>query len=145
VSYETLTAKQQRFCLLLVEGLTQTKAYEQAGYATKSIRVTEANASRLANNAKVVAKIAELRAVAHKKTAISLESETQRLLELERLATNDGQFSAAINAHALIARLHGLITDHKTVDITHHKPARQPTKAIELTEDEWLRLYKPKE
>jgi phage terminase small subunit len=145
VSYETLTAKQERFCLLLVKGLTQTKAYEQAGYATKSIRVTEANASRLANNAKVIARIAELRAVAVQKTVISLEKLTDELLVHNAMAKELGQIAAATGALALVARLHGMLVDHKTVDITHHKPARQPTKAIELTEDEWLRLYKPKE
>jgi phage terminase small subunit len=141
----TLTAKQERFCLLLVKGLTQTKAYEQAGYAAQAQTTMEANACRLANNEKVMARMAELRGQLAVKTRVSLESETERLLEIDKAATADGQYGAAVAAHALVARLHGLITDHKTVDITHHKPARQPTKAIELTEDEWLRLYKPKE
>jgi Terminase small subunit len=140
----TLTAKQERFCLLLVKGLTQTKAYEQAGYKTKGKHVTEANASRLANNAKVVERMAFLRGQLVKKTGVSLESETRRLLEIEDMAVRDGEYSPAISAHALLARMHGLINEHKTVDIVHHKPAKEAVmKDIELSEDEWLRLYKP--
>ena len=80
------------------------------------------------------------------KAGITVEFQTNRLLKIEEMAIADKQYSAATGAHALLARLHGLLVDHKQVDITHHKPAREPImKDLELSEDEWLRLYKPQE
>jgi hypothetical protein len=136
-----------QFCLLIVEGLTNSKAYAKAGYKVPSTRkALEANASKLLATPSIQAQVAQLRAPAMLKAGISVEFQTNRLLKIEELAIEDKQYSAATGAHALLARLHGLITDHKTVDIVHHKPAKQPVlKDLELSEDEWLRLYKPSE
>jgi hypothetical protein len=146
MSGRTLTARQLKFCLLIVEGATNAKAYEKAGYKCNSRMVTEVNASRLLNSDKVQAKIAELRLPAARNAQMTVERLTARLLEIDKAATADGQHAAATGALALVARLNGLLVDHKTVDITHHKPARSPVlKDLELSEDDWLRLYKPKE
>jgi phage terminase small subunit len=142
----TLTAKQERFCLLIVKGEVQTKAYLKAGYKTHSLKTTEANASRLAGNAKVQLRIADLRAKAAQKAGISLETLTDELMSITAQARQLEQPAAATGALALVARLHGLLVDQKQVDIVHHKPAREAViKDIELSEDEWLRLYKPSE
>jgi phage terminase small subunit len=141
-----LTAKQLKFCLLIVEGETQSKAYKLAGYKTQGEITTAANASRLANSEKVAAKITELQSKAAKKTGITVENLTEELMIHNAMAKQLGQIAAATGALALAARLAGLLVDHKTVDITHHKPARtQGLKDIDLSEDEWLRLYKPSE
>jgi phage terminase small subunit len=146
MSGRTLTARQLKFCLLIVEGSTNAKAYAKAGYKCHNRMVTEVNASRLLNSAKIQAKIAELRLPAARNAQITVEKLTARLLEIDKAATADGQHAAATAALALVARLNGLITDHKTVDIVHHKPARSPVlKDLELSEDDWLRLYKPKD
>jgi phage terminase small subunit len=143
----TLTAKQFKFCVLIVEGKTQSKAYALAGYKqAKDRHANEANASKLLNTPNIQTKIAELRLPVARKSQITLENLTDELMVHNALAKQLGQVSAATGALALAARLHGLITDHKTVDIVHHKPAKQPVlKDLELSEDEWLRLYKPHE
>lgn len=139
----TLTPRQERFCLLVVKGEINSRAYEQAGYNVVNRNSADASASTLLRNPKIEARIAELQRGAAQKVQISVENLTADLADVFRAAMKAEEFSSAVAAHALAARLNGLLVDHKTVDIVHHKPARQPTKAIELTEDEWLRLYKP--
>jgi hypothetical protein len=132
--------RRERFCQGIAKGLSATEAYRQAGYKGNG-HSAEQGAHQLMRNSEVQVRIGELQRNAAIKAEISLESLTKRLLEIDKAATADGQHAAATGALALVARLHGFLVDHKTVDIIHHKPARQPTKAIELTEDEWLRLY----
>ena len=73
-----------------------------------------------------------------------MQSLTDDLFHIRDLAVKDGQHSAAVAALTLIAKMHGLLIDQKQVDIVHHKPAEsQSIKDFELSEDEWLRLYKP--
>ena len=145
MSRRTLTPKQERFCLLIVKGETNSKAYDLAGYQTSSRRVTEVNASKLLRSPSIQAKIAELQRYAAQKALINLESLTEDLLRLRERSVELEQMSAAISAHALLARLHGLLVDHKTVDVVHHKPAPLPTKQLELTEDEWRRQFDKKQ
>jgi phage terminase small subunit len=147
MSGRTLTRKQLQFCLFIVEGLTNSKAYAKAGYKVPATRkALEANASKLLATPSIQTQVAQLRAPVTLKAGITLEFQTNRLLKIEELAIEDKQYSAATGAHALLARLHGLLVDHKTVDIVHHKPARSPVlKDLELSEDDWLRLYKPKD
>jgi phage terminase small subunit len=140
----TLTGKQERFCLLIVKGETQSKAYELAGYAVSTRQANDVNASKLLSSPKVKARVQELQRYAAQKALISVEMLTERLLEVDRAATEDKQHSAATGALALVARLHGLITDHKHVDIVHHKPSPISTKLLELTEDEWRRQFEKK-
>jgi hypothetical protein len=145
-SGNTLTARQLKFCLAIVEGNTNAKAYAKAGYKCNSRQVTEVNASRLLKSAKVQAKIAELRLPATRKAGITLEWLTEEARQNIEFARHCEQPAAVTGALALLAKLHGHITEHKTVDIVHHKPAKQPVlKDLELSEDEWLRLYKPHE
>jgi phage terminase small subunit len=147
MSGRTLTRKQLQFCLLIVEGLTNSKAYAKAGYKVPATRkALEANASKLLATPSIQTQVAQLRAPAIRKTQISLEKLTDELMAITAQARQLEQPAAATGALALVARLHGFLVDHKQVDITHHKPAREPImKDLELSEDEWLRLYKPQE
>jgi hypothetical protein len=140
---DTLTAKQERFCLLIIKGETQSKAYVKAGYKIASQRIAEVNASQLMKIPKVQQRLLALRDQNAKKAGISVESITDELMVHNAMAKQLGQISAATGALALAARLHGLLVDQKHVDIVHHKPAKEAVmKDIELSEDEWLRLYK---
>jgi phage terminase small subunit len=140
----TLTAKQERFCLFIVEGETQSKAYVKAGYSAATNQIARINSTRLLATDNVSARVRELQSKALTKSIISVETLTARLLEIDKAATADGQHSAATGALALAARLHGLLVEHKQVDIMHHKPAPLPTKQLELTEDEWKRQFEKK-
>lgn len=60
-----LTAKQEAFCLAIVEGYNQSEAYRRAYDAGRmAVTTIEANASRLVRESKVSARIASLRAEA---------------------------------------------------------------------------------
>jgi hypothetical protein len=118
-------------------------AYQKV-YAAKG-NVADAAAARLLRNVRVKAALAELQGEAAKKTLVTVENLTRDAFEIRDLAVRDGQFSAAVAALTLAARLNGMLVDHKQIDVTHHKPARTPQlKDLELSEDEWKRLYAPR-
>jgi hypothetical protein len=135
-----LNPRQERFCQAIVEGKPASRAYVEAGYSTRS---PDQEASNLVRNPKVASRLAELQAKAVQKHEITMERLTEDLLGVYADARKNGQYSAAVAAHALIARMHGFVVDRAQVDIVHHKPARLPTRKLELTEAEWLRLYSP--
>jgi phage terminase small subunit len=137
-----LNPRQQNFVRLVAQGRSGREAYQKV-YRVKD-RVADAAAARLLANVKVAAALRELQGQAVKKTLVTVETLTRDAFEIRDLAVKDGQHSAAISALALAARLNGLITDRKEIDIVHHKPARSPVlKDLELSEEEWLRLYAP--
>lgn len=76
-----LTQKQETFILNLYSGMNQYDAYSEAGYAVaKQTRATiDSNASRLANNVKVLARLDEMRQAA-KSALIVDEIERKEIL-----------------------------------------------------------------
>jgi phage terminase small subunit len=137
--------RRERFCQGIAKGLSATEAYLRAGYTGRG-NVAEVSASQILRNLQVKSRLAELAAKAAQKHEITVEKLTNDLLQVRDLAVADKQFAAATGAIALVARMHGLLVDQKHVDIVHHKPAKEAVmKDIELSEDEWLRLYKPSE
>lgn len=135
-----LTAKQERFALLIVKGLVNSVAYEQAGYSVKSNAVASVNASKLLKTPKMAGRIAELQARLAEKTVISLEGLTNDLLEIKAKALANGSFGPAVAAVVAVARLHGMLVDKAEVTV-NHRPAPLPTKILELSEDEWIEQF----
>jgi phage terminase small subunit len=137
-----LNPRQEAFAQNLVaNGMNATAAYKAAGYSAKKDVTARNGAHELLTNPYVAARVSELQKLAAVKHGISLESLTRDLLRLRDRADQLEQISAAVAALALVAKMHGLITDKAQIDVIHDKPARLPTKQLELTEDEWLRLY----
>jgi phage terminase small subunit len=134
--------RRERFCQGIAKGLSATESYRRAGYKGNG-HVAEAGASEILRNPEVANRLAELQAKAAVRHEISMESLTRDLLFIRDNALKTDQNAAAVAALALVARMHGFVVDRAQVDIVHHKPARLPTKQLELTEDEWLRLYNP--
>lgn len=135
-----LTAKQERFVLLIVKGETQSTAYEKAGYGVKSTKVAATNASNLMKKPNIQGRIAELQANLAKKTVITLESLTQELLDIKAKAVAAGSFGPAVAAVVAVAKLHGFMVDKSEV-LVNHRPAPLPTKILELSEDEWVEQF----
>ncbi len=81
-----LTSKQEAFALNLFSGKNQRDAYREAGYAVvKQAQGTiDANASRLANNVKVKARLAELQQAAEAATIATVVERKQILTEIAR-------------------------------------------------------------
>lgn len=135
-----LTAKQERFVLLIVKGETNSTAYERAGYSVKSKEIASVNASKLLRTANVAGRIAELRQAASVRTVVSLESLTNELLDIKAKAVANGSYGPAVAAVVAVAKLHGFMVEKSEVMI-NHRPAPLPTKILELSEDEWIEQF----
>jgi len=86
------TIRQVNYARFLFEGWQQYDAYKEAGYAVNATRNTiDANASRLANSAKVKAKIAWFHAQADEKTITTVRERKQILSEIARGRLTDYQ------------------------------------------------------
>jgi hypothetical protein len=87
---DQLTPKQALFVRYLFEGKNNREAYTLAGYAINCALTTlDADASRLANTAKVKAKLLELRQKAEDKSVMTVLERKQRLTEIARADLSD--------------------------------------------------------
>jgi hypothetical protein len=135
-----LTAKQERFVLLIVKGETQSTAYEQAGYSAKTREIASVCASQLLKKPNVAGRIAELQQALSVRTVVSLESLTNDLLDIKAKALANGSYGPAVAAVVAVARLHGFMVEKQEVTV-NHRPAPLPTKILELSEDEWIEQF----
>ncbi len=134
------TQRQEKFCLLIIKGEPQYAAYEQAGYNVKSRAVADANASKLLKTPKIQKRMEELRSGMAKRSDISLDTLTERLVRTYDAAMVAGSFGPAVQAVGVLAKMYGLMIDKSEVTV-HHRPAPLPTKVLELTEAEWVRQF----
>ena len=134
-----LSEQRERFCRAIVKGLNQRDAYKEAGYKSGSDAATDANASRLISNDKIVARIAELRRPLAISMAVTLESITEMLREDRELARQNNQVGAAVAAAMGIAKLHGLVIDKAEVtDKTVYTVSNRPK-----TDEQWATEFTP--
>lgn len=80
-----LTPKQERFCLEYLKDLNATQAYIRAGYKVKE-SVASVNASRLLANAKISARVEQLKAERSEKTRIDAEWVLKNLIQVANMA-----------------------------------------------------------
>jgi phage terminase small subunit len=78
-----LTSKQEKFCQSIADGMNQTDAYKSA-YSCKNQteKTIWANASRLGDNSKVIARISELKAQIAKKQLWTREQSVEVLKKI---------------------------------------------------------------
>lgn len=108
----TLTPKQEAFAVAVAEGMTFKEAYEAAGYSTNGAgRTTAENASKVARNPAVAARIAELRRPAAEAASVTLEGHLADMMRLRDRAEREGKYSAAVAAEAARAKAAGLLVD----------------------------------
>ena len=104
-----LTPKQERFCQGVVSGMNQSAAYKHAYNCDSMAQPTiYAEASRLASNHKVTARIQELRWASAARAAWSKGRVLVELMKNLESAQQHNKFSAANQALRQIARLGGL-------------------------------------
>jgi len=105
-------ARHEQFAQKVASGLKLLEAYTLAGYSEAG---AQSSASRLARNAKVAARIAELEAASAQASTAAVLFDRARVLarldELSRKAEAEGNFSAAIRAEELIGRNRGMFID----------------------------------
>jgi phage terminase small subunit len=121
--------KHERFAQGLAEGRSADEAYSAAGY-----KADRAHASRLAANGRIRGRVAELQDAAASETQITIESLINEAANIQRLATEAGQHSAAIAALIAKAKLAGRWierTEQKNSNI-NYVMSDQP-----MTDEEW--------
>ena len=109
-----LTPKQEKFCKLVVSGMSKSDAYREA-YNCKSnnakhIAIYSSKVSRLPH---VKARIEELSSKVEKKLLYSMEQSFQKFVELQEQAISKGKLGIAVRAEQLKCKLVS-IYDNKT-------------------------------
>lgn len=140
VQHRPLNQRQERFCLLIVKGETQSRAYALAGYSCKKQEVIATKASELVRNENVAKRIAELQARIREEHIIDLNFMTDELLDIVAKSKLALQFGAATSAMGLLGKMHGLVVERGEVTVLH-RPAPLPTAVLELSEEDWLRQF----
>jgi hypothetical protein len=105
-------ARHEQFAQRAASGQKLLDAYVSVGYSKAG---AQSSASRLASNAKVRARIAELQAAAEQTSLQAILFDKQRVLSrldgLGKKAEADGRLSDAIRCEELIGRSRGLFVD----------------------------------
>ena len=99
----------------LAKGATQSEAYGAAGYSPQ-----RSNAARLIANDSIVSRVAELQGNVAERTEVTIEGLIREADELQRLAKNAGQYSAANAALTSKAKLAGLWIE-RSDNVNHYK------------------------
>ena len=137
-----MTSKQESFAQAIVDGFPQVDAYKRA-YNSENMDPSTVyqEASRVANNRKVAARIEELRDL------VTIAVTEKRAWDLERLvdeaeinmagAREDRQWSAANGSLTTIGKATGLLVDKMDVSVTH---TLKPGLSLEELEERLQRL-----
>jgi len=113
--YIKLTAKQEKFCQNIVSGMNQLQAYENAYPIDNSLEKTKTeNASRLAAQPKIAARIQQLNAPAIEKAQINAE---EIILDLKEIK-NDRKIrvSDRLKALELLGKTIAMFTDRQEME-----------------------------
>ena len=129
-------AKHEVFAQEVFKGGSARSAYVKAGYAVKSDRVADANASRLLTDAKVAARIAELQGMAVDRALLTLEEHMQELASLRDMAKANNQTSAAVSAEVKRGELMGYYIERRENTNRNFVIADKP-----MSQDEWEQQY----
>jgi len=114
-SKSKLTPKQERYTLNLFKGMYQRQAYIDAYQPTYALAIVDSNASRLAHNEQVVARLQELNSEIVTRTIDNIMSVEQRKERLSALANKD---KTPIQAIAELNRMEH-IYENATININN--------------------------
>jgi phage terminase small subunit len=93
----SLSAQQERFCQLVVQGKNQTEAYAEAGYKGEGKQLGD-NASRLIAKDRIRQRIAELQAAAAQEAQIDLAWLIREAADTYAAAKKDKAYGPAVSA-----------------------------------------------
>jgi phage terminase small subunit len=107
-------ARHERFAQEVFKGSSSRDAYRTAGYSPSNDAATDASASRLLSDAKVMARLAELKEHAAARAEVTVASLTKKLLAIAEKAEGKEEapmLSVARASYMDIAKLNGLAPD----------------------------------
>jgi hypothetical protein len=125
--------RHERFAKVLAEGKTASSAYEQAGY-----RPNDGNAVRLKGNEKIKSRVAELQGQGAERAIVTLQSLIAEAGEIQAKALAKSNYSAAISALTVKAKLSGHWVDRGEVQTTK---VVKTISEVPLTVEEWAAKY----
>jgi hypothetical protein len=96
-------ARHEKFCQEVAKGASATTAYKRAGY-----KGGRQHAARMMTFGLIAARIAELKSIAAAECEITLKVLIDRASEIERAATREGEYMAAIRSIETLAKLANL-------------------------------------
>ncbi|MER8859045.1 terminase small subunit [Mesorhizobium sp. M0757] len=137
-----LNIRQERFCHALIEGHPQSRAYIEAGYTARG-NAAEVEASKMVRLPKVAARVAELRAIAARRSEITVDDLVAELDVMLKLARATKNPSAGVTAIMGKAKLLGLIVDRAEVATTQRKPMREPHEGGQMSLEAWQAKFAP--
>lgn len=125
-----LTAKQEAFAQAIADGLGQADAYRFA-YDAEQMKdeTVYPNASRLMNNSKVVARVAELKSQVVEKQLWTREMSVKGLMSAYRIALEAKTSTGMTAAVKELNIMHGYNEPTKVAVNMHFKP---------ITDEDWL-------
>ena len=140
-----LSRPQERFLAAIAAGKSQGEAYKAAGFPGSAAADREAarkRGSAVANGAAVGDALARTAARVVDLASVTVGSLVADLQESRRIALSidPPQVAASVAATVAIGKLTGLQVDRAQLEVIHHRPGFT-LKALELTEDEWVRQF----
>ena len=136
---DQLTDKERLLAHGIVGGLAKTAAFRKAGYADGVIK------DDILARPHLVRYIHALRAKQVERLDYSIENLCARLEYIAHAAIEESQFAAAVSAVMGIGKMMGHLADKTEIEMhIISKPAREPTKEITLSPEEWQRQFAPK-
>lgn len=108
-----LTAKQDKFCRVLVEkGCTAADAYRSA-YDCKASKpqTVQQRACELLRDSRIAARVDTLRAKAAERCVVTASGHLEKLAQLRDQAAEQGAFAPAVNAEVARGKVAGLYTE----------------------------------
>ena len=134
----------RRLCANVVAGMSHVQAALDAGYTASSSRST--HIGKLLDLPLVANEIARLRAVQAKRLNITMDALILDLWQDREACRQMGQPAAAANVTMKMATLLGFMKDKLPGDtIFINKPLGEPSKLIEMSVEEWVAEFSPKE
>ena len=126
-SIKSLTPKQEKFCLLVSSGSSNSEAYREAYRAEKMLPNTvHREAYRLTQNPMVATRISALKVAVESDTRASVvEARRWVLGRLQEEATYAGTGGARIRALELLGRAVGLFDEFSSRDFTENRSSAE--------------------
>jgi phage terminase small subunit len=119
-----LTAKQEKFVQGIIEGMSQADAYRSA-YSTARMadKTIHENASRLANDSKVAARIAELRGQISTESIMTAQKRLEWLTEL--VMSNKAFTADKLRAIEIMNKMTGEYVQRVVADVSYEDGLRK--------------------
>lgn len=112
--------KHELFAQEIAKGASNRAAYAEAGYKITNDEATDASASRLLSDARVQARVEELKRAAAETTTTTIESLIKEGWDIIKASKEDKQHAAASQTLERLAKIAGLWVDRSDVktDVT---------------------------